>query len=193
VYVEAEEVRDIATQMTETAISDNVLEALILRASRMFDLACGVEPEYFEAAVVDESTIATDLIIYGDGTNYLKLPPYVPGSLADTVTVPTGYTAPTFIVKNGYLIRAESDVLRTPYTIGWYDGVPITVSAIWGYETTPEDVKASVIELVINLWRETDPAFLKITNLEGQAVREKLPPRVKYVANQYRVRQGVFV
>lgn len=190
-YVEAIEVREVATQMTETAIGDEPVAALIVRASRMFDLICGVEPEHFEA----RAGAATARTIYGDGTNYLKLPPYVPGTLSTTITTPEGYTTPEFITQNGYLVRAESGVVvRHPSTaVGWYEGVPITVTAKWGYETTPEDVKAAIIELAINLWRETDPAFTKIVNIDNQPLRERLPPRVAEIAKRYRIKQGVFV
>lgn len=141
--------------------------------------------------------VATSQTIYGQGSSYLKLPPYVPGSLNTTLTVPTNYTAPTFIEKDGYLIITDSNGLTPfgqwrypPYTVGWWEGVAITVSAIWGYEETPADVKLAVIELVINLVRETDPQTLKLTNLEGQALREKMPPRVAEIARRYRPKVG---
>lgn len=249
-YVEDSEVRAIATQMTVTALSAPTLEALILRASRMFDLCVGVDPEYFEgvshpvwqslhayavgdivtpttgnlhryrvttagisgasepvfptgsAATVTNGTVvftengadlvATPRAIYGDGTNFLKLPPYVPGSLT-TVGWPADYTAQTYIEREGYLVRADSGVMVWSSLSGWYRGVAITVTAKWGFAETPQDVKAAIIELVINLWRETDPAFLKIVNIEGQPLRETLPPRVKEIAKRYRVKNAVFV
>jgi hypothetical protein len=66
--------------------------------------------------------------------------------------------------------------------------VPITVSAIWGWRETPADVKAAVIEWVLNLWRETDPASVKLVGLEGQPLREAIPPRVKAVARKWRAK-----
>lgn len=191
-YCTVEEVRSVATQMTEASIGDEPVAALIVRASRMFDLLTGVEPGYFEAR---GDGVATARTIYGDGTNYLKLPPYVPGTLSTTISTPDGYTTPEFITQNGYLVRAETGVVvRHPSTVvGWHAGVPITVTAKWGYESTPEDVKAAVIELVINLWRETDPAFVKIVNIDNQPLRERLPPRVQMIVKQYHAKQGVFL
>lgn len=181
---------------TTTALPDAELDALIEQASRMFDLVCGVTPSYFDAAT-GSPPAASEQTIYGQGTNYLKLPPYVPGSLDSIITVPTGYTAPTFIEKDGYLIITDSNGL-TPHgqwryplnTIGWWEGVPITVSAIWGFEAVPADVKLAIIELVINLHRETDPATVKLTNIEGQPLRERLPPRVAEIAKRYRPKVG---
>lgn len=179
---------------TTTALPPAELEALIEQASRMIDLECGVAEGYFNPAPIP---IATSKTFYGNGTNYLQLPPYIPGSLNTTLTLPDGYTAPTFTEKGGFLILNSSGVLP-PFSgfssacwPGWYSGVGITVSAIWGFRETPADIKLAVIELVINLSRETDPSSLKLTNLEGQPLRETLPPRVKEIIRKYRPRTGV--
>lgn len=179
---------------TTTALLDAELDALIVQASRYLDLVCGVEPEYFEAA----GPTATNKTIYGDGSSYLRLPPYVAGTLYTTLSLPNGYTAPTFIERDGYLVLASSGVAVSaiapwPSTYGWYVGVPFTISARWGWVATPDDVKMAVIELVINLWRETDPATVKLINLEGQPLREKMPPRVWEVCRRYRARGVSFV
>jgi len=179
---------------TTTALPQAELEALIEQASRMFDLVCGVSPGYFNAAPIP---IATSRTIYGEGTSYLRLPPYVPGSLNTTLTVPTNYTAPSFIEKDGFLVLVDSNGIAPqgiwrypPYITGWWEGVGITVSAIWGFLETPADIRMAIIELVINLKRETDPAELKLTDIEGQPLREKLPPRVAEVARRYRPQVG---
>lgn len=136
---------------------------------------------------------ATNKTIYGDGTNYLRLPPYVAGSLNTTLTLPEGYTAPTFIEKDGYLIFISNSVAPPffPNIYGWNSGIPVIASAIWGYAETPEDVKMAIIELVLNLWRETDPSQVKLVGIEGQPLRETMPPRVKEVARRYQLRLGV--
>lgn len=179
---------------TVTALPPAELEALIEQASRMFDLECCVPEGYFNPSPIP---IATEQVIYGDGTNYLSLPPFIPGSLNTTITLPEGYTAPTFTELNGYLVLNSGGVLP-PFSQfhnvlwhGWNSGVAVTVSAIWGYRETPPDVKMAVIELVINLWRETDPAQVRLVGVEGQPLREKLPPRVLAVAKKYRMKTGV--
>lgn len=189
------------TSATETSLPTAELEALIEQASRMFDRACGVPDGWFNPVVIP---VATTKTIYGDGSNYLSLPPYIPGSLSTSLTLPEGYTAPDFIEKDGYLIVHSGSVLSShvgtyhgswpynhPVWQGWHVGVPITVSAIWGYYETPADVKMAVIEMVLNLWRESDPAQVKLVNLEGQPLREKYPPRVIEAAR--RRRTGVLV
>ena len=193
-YVEPENVRARATQMSLTALSDPDLEALIEEASRFFDLVCGVEPGYFEPAAAEAA--ATTRTFYGDGTNYLKADPYLPGTLVGTLTVPSGYSAPDFVESDGYLVFTNSDHVlpRTSSrfsSFGWWQGVPITLTAIWGFTATPADVQAAIKELVINLWRETDPAQIKLINIEGQPLREKLPPRVEDIARRYRMKHAV--
>lgn len=183
-----------STSATVTALTPAELEALIEQASRMFDLECGVPERYFDPVSIP---VATNKTIYGNGTNYLRLPPYIPGSLDSSITLPEGYTTPTFTEIDGNLVINSGGVLP-PFErfhncvwSGWQSGVAVTVSAIWGYRETPADVKLAVIELVINLWRETDPAQVKLISLEGQPLREKLPPRVMEIAKKYRFKTGV--
>lgn len=169
---------------TTTALSDAELDALIEQASRVFDLECGVDPGHFEPA----SSTATERTFYGDETGWLRLDPYVAGSLSATITMPDGYTVPEFVERNGYLVRSGSSVLvDTRYAADpWPIGVPVTVTARWGYAATPADVKMAIIEFVLNLWRETDPVNVKLVSLEGQPLREKMPPRVAMIAKRYR-------
>lgn len=180
-------------QATASALPDAEALKLIERASRFFDLLCGVKPGYFEAG-----TTVTSRAFYGNGSRFLKLDRYVPGSLNATLTYPSGYTAFAFVERDGYLVLTDTAGVLTSRSPGqdfngWYSGVPITVSAKWGFEATPEDVKLAVIELAINLWRELDPANIKLVNLEGQPLREKYPPRVWEIAKRYRVNSGVLV
>ena len=257
-YVTPAELRQVATRLTPTnetnPATDAILSDVIERASRMFDLICGVEPEYFEpayypvwesnhayavgdlitpttrnshvyrvttagttgateptfptssaatvtsgSAVFTENgadVVASSKTIYGDGTNYLQLPPYVPGTLNTTITLPDCYTVPTFIEQNGFLVLTSNGItppfnrFHNIWWPGWYSGVAITVSAIWGFPSTPADVKQAVIEWSLSVWRDSDPSQLKLVGLDGQisVLREKMPPRVWEVAKRYRAK-----
>lgn len=199
-YVSSSEVRRRAgpksgagTSATISALPNDELDALIEQASRMFDQLCGVPSGYFNPVAIP---IPTSKTIYGTGTNYLPLPPYVAGSLDTEISLPSDYTVPTYTEINGHLVINSNGKLP-PFTFhhceGWYSGVAVTVTAIWGFRETPAEVKLAVIELVINLWRETDPANIKLVNLEGQPLREKAPPRVIEIARRLRVTKGAFV
>jgi hypothetical protein len=193
-YAEPDQFRRRAVQATETKLSESELEDLLEQASRLFDLLCGKPVGYFEP--VASGAVASNRTFYGDGGNFLQLDPYVPGSLNATLTFPDGYTAPDYIERDGYLVLTGSTGIVARYDptyAGWYQGVPIVVSAKWGFSEVPADVKLAVIELAINLWRETDPAEIKLINIEGQPLREKVPPRVNEVAKRYRIAGRAFV
>lgn len=197
-YVTKEEFRGAGSvpmvmAATTVAIPNDQLDDLIEMASRFFDLVCGVEPGYFEAA----GPSATARTFYGNGTNFLRIDRYVPGSLNATLAYPEGYTALDYVERDGYLVITDSTGILSSRSLtfcnGWYCGVPITVFAKWGFAATPADVKLAVIELAANLWSEVDPKHLKLVAPEHLPLREKLPPRVAEIARRYRVSAGVIV
>lgn len=201
-YVSKEEFRGAGTmpmvqQATTAAIPNDQLDDLIEMASRFFDLICGVVPGYFDAA----GSTATERTFYGDGTNFLRLDPYIQGSLNATLGYPSGYTALDYAERwterhPHLLITDSSGVLSdrsSSFPYGWYSGVPITVTAKWGFQATPADVKLAVIELMANLWSELDPKHLKLVAPEHLPLREQVPPRVERIARHYRIKSGVFV
>lgn len=193
-YCTVAEIRELGIQITATGTpswSDDLLNKLIERASRLFDIECGVEPGFFDAA----DNEATEQTFYGDGTNFLKLPPYVAGSLNTTLTYPVGYADLEFVERNGYLVRTESGLLNIQQRFGgWYENVPITVSAKWGYASTPADVKHAIVKLVIHICRTMDPTQLKLLVLEGQPLfQERMPKDVVELAKKYRWREAVLV
>ena len=101
--------------LTVEVLSETMLESLIGRASRMIDLACGVAPEYFEA--VTDDAVASAQTIYGTEGQFLKLPPYVAGSIA-SVSFPSSYTELTYIERDGYLVRTTTDgLLASSYVV----------------------------------------------------------------------------
>jgi len=77
-YCTTAEVRRRAQQMTDNNMPDAELEALIEQASRIFDQACGVSPGYFNPPAIPVETSRT---FYGNGSSYLRVDPYVAGTL----------------------------------------------------------------------------------------------------------------
>lgn len=188
-YCTPAEVREVATQLTATAQptpwTDDVLTKLIERASRLFDIECGVAEGFFEAATGS----ATERAIYGDGTNFLRLPPYVAGTLSTALGYPPSYSELEFVEHGGYLVRTVDGVLNAgPYN-GWYESVPIRVTAKWGFAATPAEVKHAVIKLVIHICRTVDPTQLKLLVLDGQPLfQDRMPKDVIDLARRLRYR-----
>jgi len=173
---------------------DELLEPIITRASRMFDRYCGVKAGHFAKGLTTQ--VASARKFWGDGTDYLKLDPYLSGQTL-VVAMPTGYTVPPYIeskdeghqADNGqgfYLIRTYSnnesrygfvkDSNIDEYAgalfaaninyIGWPIGVKVTVTAKWGFDAVLEDIKEAVLETAIAIWRGRDQAFSRVVNLE---------------------------
>lgn len=232
---------------------------LLERASRTFDLLCGVEPDYFQSTTYDlwqsnrvyevgdivvpttsnvhkyrvttagtsgsteptwptgaASTVTdgdavftengtdviapTEQVVYGEGIAYLKVPPYI--SIAvDGVEMPSGYTVPSYAEKGGYLVVTDSngialvpgiypDDLGFPFYLGgWPQGVPVTITAQWGYDGVPEDIKQVVIELAIKFWRGSDEAVAKTSEL--QATVMDVTPLSQKIIDKYRMKKAV--
>lgn len=162
------------------------------------------------------TTLATERIFYGADTDYLRLWPYVPGSIPEDggVVLPDDVPETSFIeITDGEqftLQRAYSSAVSTPlsllvpahwtrpgyyagdhfqrYAHGWAAGLAVTVTARWGWEATPADVKQSVIQIALKLLRGPDPAFARAADLEQAVAREDLPPVAKMVAEKWAMR-----
>lgn len=192
-YATAVQFRQFAFQ--SSAGDDAKYDALLIRASRLFDRAVEVEDDHFAAAAQNPSVRT----FYGDGSTYLRLDPYVPGSLT-TVTMPTGYEVPDRVElgRDGsfYLVRTFNEdgtlyndqrwILSRP---GWFPGVPVTVTARWGYAAIPDDVVQAVLAKAIQLWRTNDPAQQKAADVD----EESSPQLADWdmVVEKYRERRAV--
>lgn len=163
-------------------------DQLISGASRLFDRLCEVEDDFFAAAAGE-----SDKVFFGDGTAYLKLPPYVSLGTDPIVIVDINddeLEVPDYLEQDGHLvirdegIRARSVVPDT-FT-GWPLNQEITVSANWGFATVPSDVTQAVIQLAILTWRQSDPAFARMSQ-SGQVVEmRELPLVVQNTIEKYR-------
>lgn len=182
-YATATELKELAHLPAATA-DDAKFGTLLERASRMFDRMVGVADQFFDMTVVGEDTEPTEQIFYPNGTRFIKLPPYIAGELTD-VEMPDGYTVPDYIERDGYLVITTSTGVLDPYA-WWQEGVPVTVTAIWGYAATPPEIKQVIIEIAIKLWRGTDAAFAKTAALDVFVL--ELSPMAQNIVSKYRMR-----
>lgn len=94
-YANIWEVREQAYQSQDG--DEPLLAGLITRMSRLFDAVAGVPDSYF--GEVDSTTAASSRDYWGDGTDYLRIDPYIQAT-APTVTMPTGWTVPEYFASN---------------------------------------------------------------------------------------------
>jgi hypothetical protein len=179
------------------ASDEPVLQALATRASRLFDRLAEVADDHFAARTPGA---ATARVFYGDGTDYLRLDPRDPSDpvAAADVSMPAGYTVPSFYESGDYLVRAYgAGALYGAGAVhhhggtgeGWPDGVPVTVTAKWGYASVPADVTHAAARLAVHLWRTSDPA--RMATVAPELPAATYPQEVLDVALKYRQRSGL--
>lgn len=195
-YVTTSQVSAFAHEFDALSAEGQAL--LVTAASRLFDSLCEVSEDFF--AEEDGTTEDRDFI--GDGTAYLKLPPYVD---LDSVTMNEGtietpdYTTdnlPDYVVQDGMLVVLDKTKQQSPYTAfypnrytGWPDGKQIRVGATWGFAFIPSDIVLACVHLALHLWRTGDPAFATISNSEGSAARAITIPQVaQQVIDKYKAK-----
>lgn len=185
-YVTIEEIAPYGWQVGEDDLI--FFDALRVRASRMFDILAYVGEDFFQAG----SDTAESRTFYGTDSVYLYLPPYYD---LVSVTMPSSYTVPSYAEIDGCLRTKSSDgILFEPNAWNrtvWASGVPITVTAKWGFRAIPDNVKQAVAELIIAVWRTKDSAFLKAVDLDTrQVLVNAIPERTKLIANYYQSRKN---
>src|SRR6185503_11181685 len=146
---------------------------------------CAVLDNYFDAA----PTAATQQNFAGSGTRYLRLPPFTGAIAADNVVYESGQTVPVFKVRANYLVMKDVDEV-------WDEDDYVLVTALWGFAEIPPEINQACIELVIAMWRTSDPARERaVGDVADEEFRiAKIPARVKEVCKQWklRTREAVF-
>lgn len=170
---------------------DAKFQKVLDRASRIIDTYLGYS---LPALATDEQ------IVYGDGTDYLTLPPFAVGSITE-ITAPAGYTVPDYIEVDGVLIVTRSDIVGTLYGSealagrlyrpegGWLAGVPYTVAATFG-TTRQDDLVEACLEIAVDLWRFKDAGSIKSVGVEGAGVvtGKGLPTTAREILDARRAR-----
>lgn len=143
-YATAAEFR--VTYPDAASSDDTALGAILTRASAVVDLVTG--KTWATAGAAAPRTY------YGSGTPYLRLDPFTDTTiLAASVSMPSGYTVPAFATSSPYLVATSETGLVGPVT--WPEGVPVVVTAAYGYSAAPDDIKEATLEIAANVWRET--------------------------------------
>ena len=180
-YVTTDEVGELAHEFT---LSPTLADALVTRASRLFDNLTGVTDDFYKAAATPAAY--SNRVFFGNGTGYLQIDPYTALNPVNPVVIDPayGYDIPTYKERDGMLVFYGSFIQR--FT-GWNDGVQVTVSANWGFPSVPPPVTQACAAIAIHLWRTSDPAFATISNAEG-AVQADLPEIAKDIIETYKAK-----
>lgn len=171
-YIERLQLADFAEEIDKLGelAQDDLCEA----ASAMFDDMCEVPRGFFDAS----SGVEEIRTFYGNGTRYLKIDVYLPGSIVEILS--TEATVPEY--------REAGDTLLKATDIVWKDQAAFDVEAIYGFEAIPRDIAQAVTSLAIHVWRTSDPAFAALTET-GEAVRMRQIPAIAVeVATKYKQR-----
>lgn len=154
---------------------EDLFRLLIPRASRIIDRLCGVAGGYFTLA----GLAATVRSVAGSGTRFLRLPPYVAGSITTVVLDPVA-TLPSYVEKDGYLVAGRNEV--------WDEDYEVNITARWGFEAIPEDIREATIELSLAIWRQRDSGFARVsTEVNGASVvNPPIPDRTKKICEAWR-------
>lgn len=175
--------------VTLAVANDAKIQKVLDRATQIIDTLLGFGFTLSGAAGTQ--------IVYGDGTDYLEPPAFVSGSVT-AVTAPTGYTVPSYVVKDGVLIITRDSLIGPLYGSealagrlyhplgGWLEGVPWTVAATFGYSAYPTDIVEACLEIAVDLWRFKDAGSIKMVGVEGAGVvsGKGLPPTAKIILDK---------
>jgi hypothetical protein len=181
----------------------SIIEGYVYAVSAFIDSYLKVPPGYFKPSAEQP----TQKTFYGDGTDYIRLPPYTGDA---TVTLPDYYDPATdYEIRDGYIVRLHLAESTTTFTLmdvdkwnryfnrdplygnyGWQVGEAIKVTARWGYAEVPADIELACRRLVERLWRTKDGQVSgvvgDIIRPDGTAIQQALPPFVKLVLERWK-------
>lgn len=202
-YATVAQIKGLGIQTDAPATATTVWDDLATGASRMFDKLAEVEDDYFaQGDVVDPVTYSVKNFI-GDGTAYLKLPPFIALNPVDPVTINNGTillpsystsNVPEYVAVDKHLVvlsRTTGGYFgsyfdgRNRFT-GWPERSQIKVSANWGWSAIPKDVQIATAKIALHNWRISDPVNADNTEAVSEAIIDGLPASVWAIVEKYR-------
>jgi hypothetical protein len=161
------------------ALADEGWQLLVSSASRLFDIVCEVETDFFARPPNPQ---------YYDGNDSQLLPidALTPARRVESVTIENdAYTVPA------YSVAVVGPVTSLDAGAGgkWHSGSRVVVRADWAPSDTPQiavDVSQAVAEMAVHIWRKSDPSFASISSAENSILLEELPPTARATATKYR-------
>jgi hypothetical protein len=179
VYADLESLTADYLPDAKSAAEQSALGRILASATRGIDSYCKRPPQYFAPAGVSSSP----RFFIGEGKNFLRLPVHVVGSIDPAEGVDCdGHAITNWVERGGWLYQTSG--LGKLGGI-WQRSTEYTVSARWGYETTPEDIIEACRQLVVHYFERQRGTIGQITP-NGFVIERDMPPSVKTLLDPYR-------
>lgn len=166
-----------ASAIANEADSDDIYELLAESVSRLFDRECETVDGFFSVAA-EEVFLRS---YRANGTQYLKLFPYISGSVTIIDIDGTDYfeavaSDQQYQEQDGYLV----------FDFGITKDTLINVTARHGFAAIPADIQQACIEQALFMWRKKDLAFADLSGVSSAAVNAEFSPTFSAVTKRYR-------
>lgn len=163
----------------KTATEKATVGRILAAVTRQIDSYCKRPAGYFAPADAQPAPRS----FYGEGTNYLRLPAHVAGSIdLETGVAVTGHPIKNWVERGGWLYMT-CGLGKLGGT--WVRGTEYTVRARWGYEQTPEDIAEACRQLVVHYYERQRGTIGQVTP-GGFVIERDMPPSVKTMLAPYR-------
>lgn len=155
-----------------------VLTRLVEAASRAIDRRAKRPNDYFAPAAQQPAA----RVFTGEGTNYLRLPVHIAGSIdLETGVEVSGHALRNWVERDGWLFMTQG--------LGrlggvWARGTLYTVRARWGYAETPADIVLACKELVAHNYARARGTLGQMTP-NGFVIERDWPPTAKSLVAPY--------
>lgn len=144
--ITTDQLRAYLDQVPAGAAADAKLTDIITRAQGIIDTALGFS--FFDTGAAWSGVTATQKRVQSERSVYLKLPPYLDGSIT-AVSPITGVTVSTDLITD-YEEQARFHLYRPK---GWGGG-RWAITAKYGYGPAPASIVEICLELAVNIWRQ---------------------------------------
>jgi hypothetical protein len=175
-------VKDEAGEITDE--SRTAGESLLEAISRAIDSKTRRTPGAFSPSPNEP----TAHVVYGNNKSCLEIPAHIKGTVNTTVTTIAGVSAPHCVEHRGLLCIVDTSgvMLRNAR---WREGVPYTITARWGYQGVPADIREACLVWAAIRARlnagDMSGAVTTITRDGSTLMRDDVPPSVKDLIAPY--------
>lgn len=157
----------------------DVFELLADAVSRQFDREAQVSDGFFNVA--DEDPV--ERTFRSNGSTYVFIGAYIADSIETIVVdgeaidvVDVDDDSDDYYEDDGHIVLTNAPKR----------GVRIVVSARWGFEAVPDDIKQACIEQGLAMWRKKDRMFADISGVSSAVLTAEMSPTFAAVTKRYR-------